>query len=295
MDWKKIGRRLIFPPTWLMVLLTVLSAAALIAVFARGLDEAPIAYAVYTLSFYALVVVCAALWIAVPKRYRRIRQKIFDHPLGNRLLTDAAFKTHVSLYGSLAVNLLYVATNLIAGLYYGSVWSITLAAYYAILAIMRFLLLRFIGRIGIGKDRYLALRRARLCGIILMPLNIVLSGVVILVVTNDQGFSYNGILIYVMAMYTFFVTTQAIINLVKYRKYNSPIMSAAKMISLTAALVSMLALETAMFHEFGQDMAVENQRIMIILTGAGVGITNITMSIYMIVRSTREIKMIRGN
>lgn len=42
-------------------------------------------------------------------------------------------------------------------------------------------------------------------------------------------------------------------------------------------------------------MAPENQRLMIALTGAGVSITVITMSVYMMVKSTKEIKHIRSN
>ncbi len=45
----------------------------------------------------------------------------------------------------------------------------------------------------------------------------------------------------------------SVINVVKFRKYGSPIMSAAKVINLTAALVSMLSLETAMLAQLGGD------------------------------------------
>ena len=57
----------------------------------------------------------------------------------------------------------------------------------------------------------------------------------------------------------------------------------------------MLSLETAMFSQFGQEMAPENQRLMIMLTGAGVSITVVTMSVYMMVKSIKEIKQMRSN
>jgi len=38
-----------------------------------------------------------------------------------------------------------------------------------------------------------------------------------------------------------------------------------------------------MFSQFGQEMAPENQQLMIILTGAGVSITVVIMSVYMMV------------
>ncbi|MBQ4165296.1 MAG: hypothetical protein IJD85_03140, partial [Oscillospiraceae bacterium] len=75
----------------------------------------------------------------------------------------------------------------------------------------------------------------------------------------------------------------------------SPVMSMAKIIRMAAALVSLLSVETAMFSQFGADMSPENQRLMIALTGAGVSIVIVTMSVYSIVRNSREIKNIMEN
>ena len=97
-------------------------------------------------------------------------------------------------------------------------------------------------------------------------------------------------MIYVMALYTFYALTMSIVDIVKYRKMGSPVMSTAKIVSLSAALVSMLNLETAMFAQFGAEMSPENQQIFIILTGAGISITVITLSAILIVRATKEIR-----
>ena len=80
---------------------------------------------------------------------------------------------------------------------------------------------------------------------------IALSGVVILVVHDNEGFEYAGYLIYVMAMYAFYNVITAVTDLVKYRKFRSPVMSASKAIKLAAALVSMLSLEctTSLFFQ----------------------------------------------
>lgn len=299
-DWKKVGRKLLFPPVWLIVLLSVISAAALTFIFIKGLETssvvwvAGLVYAAYVLASYSLTVVCAACVILFPNCYRKIKQKIYDNKFGNRYMTDAAYRTHFSLYVSLGINLLYVATNLFSGIRYRSVWSVTLAAYYIILAVMRFLLLRFVGRVGIGKDRVKELKRSKLCGIILMTVNLALSGVVILVIVQDRGFEYSGMLIYIMAMYTFYVTVNSVINIFKYRKYNSPVMLTAKAISFTAALVSMLSLTTAMLSRFGTENDTPRfNQIMVGATGAGVCVLVITMSVYTIVRTNKELKELR--
>ena len=139
------------------------------------------------------------------------------------------------------------------------------------------------------------LRRSRLCGYILMTLNLSLSGAVLMIIYQDRGYEYPGVVIYVMALYTFYITTQAIINLVRYRKYHSPVMSTAKAISFAAALVSMLALETAMLSQFAANESPEFRRIMIIATGAGVSVIVVTMSITMIVRASKEIQALQRN
>lgn len=294
--FKNIWKKLLFPPGWLMSILGIFSAVSLVAVFRKGLDTAPVAYVIYVVSFYSLTVICIACAGIFPRYYRNIKQKIYDTKYGNRYMTDVAFKTHISLYRSLAINLLYAITNLLSGILYRSVWSITLAMYYIILAVMRFLLVRFVNRNGIGKDRVRELRRSRLCGIILMTVNLTLSGVVVLVIQKNAGFVYGSILIYVMALYTFYITTAAIINIFKYRKYKSPIMSTAKSINLAAALVSMLALETAMLTQFGTENTYPHfNQIMVGLTGAGVCAVVVFMSVYIIAHANKALSELEND
>jgi hypothetical protein len=111
-----------------------------------------------------------------------------------------------------------------------------------------------------------------------------------MILYQSKGYDYPGILIYVMALYTFYSTIHAIVDIIRYRSLGSPVMSTAKIVSLSSALVSMLNLETAMFAQFGGDMSPENQRIFIILTGAGVSVTVIVFSVILIQRATKEIR-----
>lgn len=294
MNWKKLIR-ILYPPIWVMILLVPVCTAALIFTFVGRYETHPLAYVTYVLSFYTLTTIVMKCIKIAPDHYRNAREKIYANPVGERLMTDVKFRTHVSLYGSLGVNLLYVALNAVSGFLYHTAWFFVLAFYYAILAVMRFLLVRFVNRVGIGTNRFKELRRSRLCGYILLTVNLALSGAVLMILYQNKGYEYHGILIYVMAAYTFYITTLAIINLVKYRKLGSSIMSMSKIINMAAALVSMLSLETAMFSEFGKEMSAENQRIMIMLTGAGVSIVVVTMSLYSIIKNSREIKKIMEN
>lgn len=290
MDWKKIGKKLLFPPAWLMVLLTVLSASMLTIVFVKDWEQAPIAYAVYVLAFYTLTAVCLFFSMVLPKRFKQIKQKIYDNPLGNRYMTDRAFRGKVSLYLSLGVSLLYVGANLWSWYWVRSWWFVVLAAYYGIMAVMRFLLVGFVRKNEIGTSIPKEWKRARSCACILLLINLSLSSAVLMILFQNRGYDYPGILIYIMAMYTFYSTVHAVVDMVKYRSLGSPVMSTAKVVSLSAALVSMLNLETAMFAQFGGEMSTEDQRTFIMLTGAGVSIAVVTLSVLLIVKATKEIR-----
>lgn len=287
--------KLLYPPVWLIALLTPLCAAALIFIFMKSYEEHPLAYGAYVLSFYTLCAIVIRCIKTLPKHYKSAKQKVYSNPLGGRFMTDMPFRTHVTLYGSLGVNLLYAAVNIISGVLYKSAWFYILAFYYTILAVMRFLLLRFVNRTGIGQNHFRELRRSRLCGYILLTLNLFLSGAVLMILYQNKGYEYHGVLIYIMAAYTFWITAMAIKNLIKYRKLGSPVMSMAKIISMAAALVSVLSLETAMLSEFGAELSDGHRWIFIALTGAGVSVIVVTMSVYSIVKNSKEIKYIMEN
>ena len=290
MDWKKWGKKLLFPPVWLIAVLTVLSAVLLVMVFLKGWEEAPIAYGIYVLAFYTLTVACVFCAMVLPKRYRQIRQRIYENPLGNRYMTDRAFRARISLYLSLGVSLLYVGTNLWSWYFSRSWWFVVLSVYYSIMAVMRFLLVRYVRLNTLGTEVRKEWKWSRICAYILLMVNLTLSGAVLMILYQNRGYDYPGMLIYVMALYTFYSTTHAIVDIIKYRKLGSPVMSTAKIVSLSSALVSMLNLETAMFAQFGAEMSLKNQRIMIAATGAGISLTVITLSVLLIVRATKEIR-----
>ena len=214
----------------------------------------------------------------------------------HRYMTDIPFKTHVSLGLSLGLNLIFASVKMFYSVGYRSVWFGTLAVYYMMLAVMRFLLLWYVRRNAIGKELILELRQCRLCGVILLFMNITLSGVVVLVVEANESFNYAGYLIYVVAMYAFYNIISAVRDIVKYRKYKSPVMSASKAIKLAAALVSMLSLETAMLVQFDEGGSTSDfRRVMTAVTGGCVCIMVLVMAVFMVVCSTKQLKKLRNN
>lgn len=286
---RRILHRLLFPGA-AAVVLCVLAAAALLAyVFMYAGRDSPVSYAVYVFSFYALTVACVNAVPLVRRGARALRRNRYV----GRYLADAPFKLSVSLHGSLAVNLVYAGMNAVSAAFYGSVWFGTLGAYYGFLALLRFLLVRYAHRRGFGSDMVAEWRSCRLCGAILAVMTLALAGVVILLLHGGGGFSYAGSLIYAVALYAFYTVTMAVINVVRYRRYNSPVMSSARAVSLAAASVSMLSLEVAMLEQFGSGDDGSFRTLMTALTGGAVCALIVGMGAYMIIRSSRALRAAR--
>ena len=134
----------------------------------------------------------------------------------------------------------------------------------------------------------------RNCGIAFLMMNLALSLMVFFMVYWNRTFEHHEITTIAMAAYTFGSMTMAIMNVVKYRKYNSPVYSASKAISLAAACVSMLTLESTMLTTFSDGtMTLTDRRIMLGATGVAVCAFIIAMAIYMIVQSSKKLKLLK--
>lgn len=290
---KKILKKIFCLPPVPTLLISIPAYGLVIYALAGEHVEPVIAYAAYFLSAYALIITVTGTTGVV----RFIRQGIDKHPLVRKALDipmvgryvrEDMFRAEAALYQGFFINLLYAGIKMFSGILYRSVWFITLAVYYILLAVMRASLLHHVRKTG--TDKVSEWKRYRLCGMILLFMNVALAGIVILVVYQNSGFEYPGMLIYVMAMYAFYATITAVRNVVKFKRYGSPVMSAAKVINLTAALVSMLSLETAMLTQFGAADDAAFRQIMTASTGAGISLIVLGMAVFMIVRSTKQLR-----
>ena len=289
--WKRILNRLLFPGKIVTGLSIPVSAVLLLYAFGFAGEKNPVVYLSYLVSAYTLVVVC----VQIVGWSRKISALLHRNPYIHRYLTDLPFRMHLSLCLSVGLNLIYAVMKLCLGIFYHSVWFGTFGVYYTLLTIMRVLLARHVNRSAFGKELISEWKRYRLCGAILLPMTLALSGVIVLVIEKHEGFQYPGSLIYVMAMYAFYATITAAVHVVRYRKYRSPIMTAAKVISLSSALVSVLSLETAMIAQFGDSSDESFRLVMVACTGAGVCAIILGMAVCMIVRATKELQRLQGS
>jgi len=160
--------------------------------------------------------------------------------------------------------------------------------------VMRFFLARYTIKHKPGEKMREELIRYRLCGWIFLAMNLALALIIFFMVYWNRTFTHHMITAIAMAAYTFAAFTIAIINIVKYRKYNSPVYSASKAISFASACVSMLTLEATMLTTFGDGtMDAITRKILLGCTGGVISVFVVVMAIYMIRQSSKKLKELK--
>ena len=288
---KRIARRLFVLPPGLSFVAAVCGFGLLIFAFTH--DTPPVIdHLSYHLSTYALIITVTAVvrdyrwikrWLSGVGWLNRLKQSL----PGQLFLKDPAFRARVGLFLAIAWNVVCALVKLLAGVVLGSTWLKCLGVYYLLLAWLRLTLSG--SGFGSAADGMREWRRYRVCGISLLLMNLALLAMVVQLLRQEGGFHYPGPLIYLMAAYAFWALTNATVKLAVYHRRSDPLMSAAKAISLTAAMVSMLALETALIERFG-DSGGPFHRVMVGITGGVVCMAELCIAIYMIRRGSRMIE-----
>ena len=282
---KEIFIKIFNPHYWLVILFLALSFVGLFLLLFGHINQIAL-YFMYALWFYTLLITITWIIRIVKKSkdvYKNSDSKAIS--LLKRYKEDKTFSGVVSICIGLATSSLYVIYRLVLAVLYSSTWFLKLMVYYLILAILRgFLLYMYMKK---NRDSKREIFAFNVVSWMLLVLNIAMAGVSVLIIKNNEGFSYPGYIIYISAAYSFYAIIVSIINVVKYKRLGSPILSASKVLTFIAAMVSIFALQTAMLNQFGSDASYSFKLIINSVTGGAIALITILTSIYMIVRSQK--------
>ncbi|MDE6294427.1 MAG: hypothetical protein K2L88_07390, partial [Clostridiales bacterium] len=190
----------------------------------------------------------------------------------------------------------YAALSAMLGSALLSVWYGRLAWYYITIVVMRAVFVfyhkrkRKRGENASEHDEKIS--RARIyegCGIVIGLLTLPLSIAILMMVSEHATFSHAGLMIYVSATYTTYKVVMTIRHIVKARKSTDMTVMTVRSINLADMCVSILALQTAMFHSFSPNM---NWGTMNAITGAIVCLATVLIGIVMVANGKRAITQI---
>jgi len=249
---------LIAPQPWVRRFVVV-SVAVLLTLCLNGMISAPfLHYFAYLYSTYALAVVCAWLPGAVGRLSRRLAAEVEGyskaHPGLGRLYavaSDPERRVRSLLVPSLVFNLGYDAFKLGAGLWLGSWWMIAAGVYYAVLASLRYALLRTFMAEGGSEGGERDWRTYRNTAFQMFFLTVAMNGLIIQTVQFGEAYHYPGVLIYAFALYAFIKIIAAVSSLIRKRHEENVILAASRCLGFACALMSMMALQTALISQFG--------------------------------------------
>ncbi len=292
MSFKKITQILLYPHIAVLSLLIPISTFLLAYSFSPYNTNNILSIASYVLAFYTLIAVC----FRIPKFITQIKAFKQSNRIANRWLGDVRLRVNVTLTGNVIWNGIYAMLQLYLGICNSSLWFLSFAGYYFSLVLMRFYLLRHTSKNHPGENMQDELKHYRNCGWIFLLTNLALSSIVFLMLREDNTVAHNEIITITQAAYTFTSLTMAITNTIRYKKYNSPVFSASKAISLASATVSMLTLERTMLTTFrSENMTPQIEKLFLKISGACISIFIITMALYMIINSNRKLTKMNRN
>lgn len=244
----------------------------------------PLSYILYLIMTYSLIIVCLKIKIIVKEKITTI---INNNKYLKKYTLDHKLRYKLSLSISLLLNIVYAIFKLISGIIFKSIWFITFSLYYILLIILRTNILKEeLNQNTHLLDEYIKYRKN---AIILLFTNIILTMIILIIVNQKIMNIYPNWIAITVAVYTFLIIFSSIYNLLKYRKYKSPLISSAKVINVITSLISLISLEIILIPTFG----VNNTNffeIMIMSTGGGIEIIIIIISLYMIIKSTEWLK-----
>ena len=298
-DFRALWKKILNPPTWAKILtfiVTVISATLSLVPVALGFENTALAIVAYILFGIAGVSLTYSVYLIIPlfpKMKASITAWMENHEFTYLLLRNFGFRTVIFAIGSFAMSLLFSGFNAYMGIVNRSIWYGALAAFYIALAFVRGGVLfyhknRIANKNNVENLEYQKAKVYRNSGVITLILNVALSAAIAQMIFSGAHFTYIGWTIFAYAAYAFYKITMSIISFIRAHKQTDLTVRAIRNINLVDALVSILALQTAlltMFSEEGVNISLFNT-----LTGIVVSVCSIAIGIYMIVSANKKMK-----
>lgn len=305
MKAKEALNKILFPPAFVIVLACITGFPLTVCALKIKSFPQEASYIVYCLSAYAFTL----LIVNFPRAKRRVNELIYgdeikfmvkirkflhSHRLSHLLLTDLDFRAKFSLLTGLIINSAYAVFRIFTGFFYVSSWYFSIGFYYFALGIIKFSLLhnfKLNHKESDSSEKIIhQYKTARNCGYFMLMINLSEAIMATHMIYRNEHYEYKGYIIYISALFAFYTLITAIINFVKYRKRNNPIITSSKIIGLMSAIMAMYTLQTAMLNTFSGNDSDSYKRMMNSITGGIVFAIILSAALFQIIYSRNKIK-----
>ena len=252
----------------------------------------------FTSVVYIVFSILAALLIAftavkarnfVLEGYRATHEPLVLEKTADEAKHDVKF----GLYFGLALNVAFALMQLYFGLVNNVPWFYCFFFLYLLFAAIRLVLSIQIKKRRLGVNLMWEHHIQRLVAMIIMIINTIVSAITFYIAHQNRGFEYPYWLTIYMIGYNIWLLGMALFNLIKFRKYSSPILNSLTWVNLVFALITILILETCLFYTFGHGAYSEIRCIVTGMSGAIIITIIWIISFSMVIDSTSVIHKLR--
>ena len=213
--WSKLLKTIIYPHIVVVVFLTTTSIFGLIYSFANKNAIPFLQYLSYVISAYTLTIIC----FRMPKIIKFFKTFKQENKYMRKWFSDVHLRMNVSLYGSLIWNIAFAIFQLVLGFYHKSFWFYSMFAYYTMLGVMRFFLVKHTRKYKANEEVTIEIKKSIICGYLLIAMNLALAIILFFMVYWNRTFYHHMITAIAMAAYTFITFTFSIIRYWSYVNY----------------------------------------------------------------------------
>ncbi len=229
-------------------------------------------YFVYTIVYFS------------PKMREDLIKLLRKNKITSGMLDDYGYRTLVLAIISFILNIAYILFIAVMAIKSLSIWYISIAIYYLVLFFMK-------GNVLYSKKVHnTPIKQAktyRLSGILFIVLTVAFSGIMLLTYKINTHFEYAGLIIYAVALFTFYKLGLAIFNIFKARKQDDLYIQSIRNINLASALISIVVLQVAMFQAFSPE---SNLNYANAITGGVMCLIILILGVYMFINANNTIK-----
>lgn len=226
-----------------------------------------------------------------------MKERLKKNEYVKKYLEDSNYRALIGIYISLTINFAYAIFKGSNGIMYHSVWAIAIGVYYLLLGGIRFMLTHGARkRQGFDNDCEMMIHECkiyRLCGIMMLIFDLIIAAMMMQMVWQNQAGKYSQLVVIVSACFTFYFFAMSIINAVRFRKRHSPILEAAKNLSLTGALMAMYNLQNSMLQAFGDTFHLARLQFNL-LSGTFILMALLSIALYMVIDGSLRVKKHEG-
>lgn len=245
---------------------------------------------VFTVIFVLFTLV--NIFIPLPDHVYKVKEIIHKNKVATRYVYDYEYRSNIVMQIGFLGNTAYALINLFMGLITKQVWFASIGIFYTIFGFLKFALLikqaHLLKCENMRERKASSLRVWRFFGLTMFIITIPTTIMVAQMIYYNRNYYYGPIITFGYFIYTSIYLVAAIVKVFQAKMRKNPIFTAYSNMSFCGALMSVLALQTAMINAFKLDDSM--RRAINTATGALIIATFYAISIVVFISTTIQLK-----